>query len=408
MDSGGFSIGTGGSAQGMPGIQAIIDNNTFVNQVGPAITNWVSYSPSQTVVEGNNFLNTDRVALALAAGYPDTAIAASSDYFGTTDPATIASMVTDRSDGFQYASYINTTPFLSSPNLAAPQYVLGTPSNDIFIAGSANAFIDGGAGINAVVFSGPSTQYTVTLTLDDLYWIISDNVPNQNGTMTLTNVEFAEFTDKTIALVVPTVPLTSVQQEIFGLYAALYNRATDFGGFSYWAGVVGQQSDGSGVTTANAGTTAVTLNDAAVLGQLFVNTQATYFNATYGGLIDSDFITDLYINLAGNAVNIAPAIAYWGGLLQTAEAAGQSVQAARAGLVGQIVHDMIDYNVNIVAPGYTAAQWQVWCSARRPSTTRLWCRRPSQTPRSNRAATFLLCTRLTILLSKRRLRSFRE
>ena len=149
-----------------------------------------------------------------------------------------------------------------------------------------------------------------------------------------------------------------MQQEIFGLYAALYNRATDFGGFSYWAGVVGQQPDGSGVTTANAGTTAITVNDAAVLGQLFVNTQATYFNATYGSLSDSDFITDLYINLAGNAVNIAPAIAYWGGLLQTAEAAGESVQAARAGLVGQIVHDMIDYNVNIVAPGYTAAQWQ--------------------------------------------------
>ncbi len=155
-----------------------------------------------------------------------------------------------------------------------------------------------------------------------------------------------------------TVPLTSVQEEIFGLYAALYNRATDFGGFSYWAGVVGQQPDGSGVTTTNAGSTAVTVNDATVLGQLFVNTQSTYFNATYGSLSDSTFLADLYVNLAGNATNIADGITYWTNLLQATEASGQSVQAARAGIVGQIVHDMIDYNVNIVAPGYTAAQWQ--------------------------------------------------
>ncbi len=57
-------------------------------------------------------------------------------------------------------------------------------------------------------------------------------------------------------------PPTSVQQEILGLYAALYNRAADFDGYPYWIGVDGQQSDSGGVTVANAGTTAVTLNDA--------------------------------------------------------------------------------------------------------------------------------------------------
>ena len=62
-------------------------------------------------------------------------------------------------------------------------------------------------------------------------------------------------------------PPTSVQQEILGLYAALYNRAADFDGYPYWVGVDGQQSDSGGVTVANAGTTAVTLNDAQVLGQ---------------------------------------------------------------------------------------------------------------------------------------------
>ena len=59
-----------------------------------------------------------------------------------------------------------------------------------------------------------------------------------------------------------TTPPTSVQQEVLGLYAALYNRAADFPGYSFWVGIDGQQSDSGGVTVANAGTTAVTLNDA--------------------------------------------------------------------------------------------------------------------------------------------------
>ena len=43
-----------------------------------------------------------------------------------------------------------------------------------------------------------------------------------------------------------TTPPTSVQQEILGLYAALYNRAAEFPGYSYWVSIVGQQSDQAG------------------------------------------------------------------------------------------------------------------------------------------------------------------
>jgi len=150
---------------------------------------------------------------------------------------------------------------------------------------------------------------------------------------------------------------TSVQQEVLGLYAALYNRATDFGGYSYWVNTVGQQADGGGVTTANAGSTAVTVNDATVLGQLFVNTQSSYFNSVYGGLSDSAFINAMYVNIGGNAGDPG-GVSYWITLLQQAETAGQSVQAARAGLIGQFVHDLIDYNINDRPAGLTDAQWQ--------------------------------------------------
>ncbi len=146
---------------------------------------------------------------------------------------------------------------------------------------------------------------------------------------------------------------------MLGLYAALYNRAADFPSYSFWVGIDGQQADSGGVTVANASTTAVTLNDAGVLGQAFVNTQSTYFNQTYGGLTDSAFINALYVNIAGTAGDPG-GIAYWANLLAQAEAGGESVQAARAGLAGQFVHDLIgvDLTPGAAALGLTAAQYQ--------------------------------------------------
>jgi probable HAF family extracellular repeat protein len=157
-------------------------------------------------------------------------------------------------------------------------------------------------------------------------------------------------------------PPTSVQQEVLGLYAALYNRAADFPGYSFWVGMDGQQSDSGGVTVANAGTTAVTLNDAQVLGQGFVNTQATFFNQTYASLTDSQFINALYVNIGGNAGDPG-GVAYWQGLLAQAEGSNPTaaqIQAARAGLVGQFVHDLIDFDLTpgAAALGLTAAQYQ--------------------------------------------------
>jgi hypothetical protein len=159
-----------------------------------------------------------------------------------------------------------------------------------------------------------------------------------------------------------TVPPTTVQQEVLGLYAALYNRAADFPGYSFWVGMDGQQSDSGGVTVANASTTAVTLNDAQVLGQGFVNTQATFFNQTYASLSDTQFINALYVNIGGNAGDPG-GVAYWQGLLAQAEGSNPTaaqIQAARAGLVGQFVHDLIDFDLTpgAVALGLTAAQYQ--------------------------------------------------
>ncbi len=232
--------------------------------------------------------------------------------------------------------------------------VTGTPTlqlNDGEVAG-----YTGGSGTNTLTFAyavqtGDPGDNVADLQVTGLNLPSGSSIVDSNGNSLSSGSVMA---DLGIQIDTTTVPATSVQQEILGLYAALYGRATDFGGISYWTGIVGQQPDGSGVTTANAGATAVTLNDAAVLGQAFVNTQSTYFNSLYGSLNDSAFINAMYVNIGGNAGDPG-GIAYWANILAQSEAGGQSVQAARAGLVGQFVHDLVDYNL-ANATGLTAAQ----------------------------------------------------
>jgi hypothetical protein len=143
-----------------------------------------------------------------------------------------------------------------------------------------------------------------------------------------------------------TPPATSVQQEVLGLYAALYNRAADAPGLTYWEGVIG-----------SAGTTAITTANAEQLGQLFVTTESTYFNATYGSLNDSQFISALYTNIGGNAGD-PNGITYWAGQLATLEAQGASVTTARSEIVGAFVQEFIDYDLSTQPPGLTTAQYQ--------------------------------------------------
>ena len=138
---------------------------------------------------------------------------------------------------------------------------------------------------------------------------------------------------------------TTIQQEIAGLYAAVYDRAADSFGMQYWVNVVAQQADAHGITYSAAANTPISTNDAALLGQLFVATQSTYFNQTYGNLNDTDFVNALYFNIGGQNAQSPSSIAYWVNTIQNEEASGLSVQNARAAVVGQFVHDLIDVNL---------------------------------------------------------------
>jgi hypothetical protein len=163
--------------------------------------------------------------------------------------------------------------------------------------------------------------------------------------------------DANVSLVVGARPATSVVQEILGLYAAVYNRAADYPGLSYWIGVVGQQADAAGVTAANAATTPVTTPDAQLLGKLFVTTQSAYFSKTYGALTDSQFIGGLYQNIGGNAGD-PDGVQYWSTQLASLESRGLSVMDARAQIVGQFVQGFIGYDLGTQGANLNVAQYQ--------------------------------------------------
>lgn len=110
VSSGGFSVGTSDS------VQVTIKDNIFVGQTTNfAVENWTSYNSSQTVVNGNSFLSTNKVALQVASGYDFAKISAGNNYFGTTDISTINAMIRDRNDGLDYASTINYLPISKNP-----------------------------------------------------------------------------------------------------------------------------------------------------------------------------------------------------------------------------------------------------------------------------------------------------
>jgi Ca2+-binding RTX toxin-like protein len=145
LRSAGISAGTQGN------VTVMIRDNSFVEWRGEAaVTNWASYNTSQTVVTGNNFLSTDRVALQLQRGNDPAAMQAEGNYFGSTDPAVIDAMVRDRTDSLAYAAVIDVTPVLEAPNPVAGPLFIADPAGGSVTATGLGAWMLGGAGADAL------------------------------------------------------------------------------------------------------------------------------------------------------------------------------------------------------------------------------------------------------------------
>jgi Ca2+-binding RTX toxin-like protein len=76
--------------------------------------------------------------------------------------------------------------------------VNGTQGNDILVASGGNDILDGGVDIDTVVFSGARSDYSVVVNGDGSFTVTDLRSGSPDGTDTVRNVEFFQFTDGTV------------------------------------------------------------------------------------------------------------------------------------------------------------------------------------------------------------------
>ena len=115
-NSGGISVGTNGS------VKVAIRNNVFYKQTSNfAIENWASYDSSETIVEYNSFMSTDRIALRLPSGYNNAKMTAINNYWNTNDTEIIDSMIFDKKDDLASATTIKNDSFILNHHENTPK-----------------------------------------------------------------------------------------------------------------------------------------------------------------------------------------------------------------------------------------------------------------------------------------------
>lgn len=104
----------------------------------------------------------------------------------------------------------------------------GTDGNDIFHNGTRSDTINGGAGMDTVVFNGRRDHYEVSVQQDGTVTV--RDVYNEWGVDTLTSIERLQFYDATVAV----GDGNSIPAVLFRLYRAAFDRKPDIGGLGFW------------------------------------------------------------------------------------------------------------------------------------------------------------------------------
>ena len=174
--------------------------------------------------------------------------------------------------------------------------------NDTVTGLGGNDVLNGGPGIDTAIFSGP--QFAYTLVLEPGETRLVDRRPDVNGTDTLINIEFLDFTvDEqdgpfNLEQFGGVASLSAQDFESFiELYIAYFNRAPDAIGLNFW-----------GTAFAN-GTTLETM------ASLFIDQDET--RTTYpDGTSNTEFATSVYTNVLGRTPDQS-GIDFWVGVLDS-------------------------------------------------------------------------------------------
>ena len=151
---------------------------------------------------------------------------------------------------------------------AGNDHVIGNWLDNVIAGGGGNDVIDGDEGVDTATYSGPRSNYAVTL---GEVVIVNDRMSGRDGRDQLVNIETVQFTDGKIVLDAN----APASKDAYLFMSGLFGRVPDMDGFRFWAKAVSDQS----------------LSDQD-LAKLF--SASIEYNAIYGGLSDEAFAAALY------------------------------------------------------------------------------------------------------------------
>lgn len=188
---------------------------------------------------------------------------------------------------------------------SAAEHLTGDVGDNVIVGNGGGDTIDGGSGIDTVVFSGDLANFT--LTRAGSACTIRNNT-GAGGTDAVTDVESLKFADKTVNLTVQSIAAAAPQadvQRLEELYVAFFNRVPDADGLAYW---IRQMSGGQSINQ---------------IAEAFYNAGVQYSSLTgfSAGMSNADFVNVVYKNVLGRTAGAdADGLAYWGGELASGRA----------------------------------------------------------------------------------------
>jgi len=218
--------------------------------------------------------------LTVATAFTDALVADSaaavaySGVFGVTLARLMISGVTTSASTAQIAGTIDALKM--GPLLAteSADILIGSSAHDRIFGLGGDDTIDGGAGIDTVVFVGLRSQHNITSQAGGGF-LVTDSVSSRNGTDTLMRVERLKFSDVSIAL-----DIEGTAGQSYRIYKAAFNRTPDTGGLGYW---ISRMDAGMGVVE---------------LAARFIDSPE--FQILYGqNPSNAQFLTKLYENVLG-------------------------------------------------------------------------------------------------------------
>jgi Domain of unknown function (DUF4214) len=163
---------------------------------GGFVTAWVDTQHGASTIEV-------RVLAGTGGGNPDTGLGGGSGGSSAPLPA----------------------PIGTAPGNATPLQLDGTSAANVFTPGAGSHAIDGGAGLDTVLYQGAHSAYQLTVGASGL------SVSSTNGSLkdTLLNVERVQFGDVSVAL-----DIAGTAGQAYRLYQAAFDRTPDQTGMGFW------------------------------------------------------------------------------------------------------------------------------------------------------------------------------